>query len=312
MMTDGATRLPRLSVVIPSFERPAQLHACLEALACQCLPAAEFEVIVVDDGSAMPPRDIVATFSERLPVRLLEQQNAGPASARNAGARAARAAHIVFTDDDCRPDPQWLTALTACIATHPDAAIGGRIVNALPDRACSTASQLLIDFLYRFHNSDESDSRFLITANIAVARRPFIEIGGFDDSFPLAAGEDRDFCERWLEVPRRMVYCPGAIVHHAHDLTVSKFCRQHFNYGRGAHHLHRARTRRGQRGFRVESLRFYRDLMLAPYHSLQDRYTWSQSAMLSSLLLLSQLSYAIGYALERWRSRRSTLSPVRA
>lgn len=311
-MTHNTPRVPRLSVVIPSFQRPAQLHECLEALARQLLPTNEFEVIVVDDGSATPPRDLITKFAERLPVRLIEQRNAGPAAARNAGARAARAMHVVFTDDDCRPDPQWLNALSKCIATHPDAAIGGRIVNALPDRICSTASQLLIDFLYRHHNGDESDSRFLITANVAVPRQAFLGLRGFDESFPLAAGEDRDFCERWLEVPLPMVYCHDAVVYHAHDLGVTTFCRQHFNYGRGAHHLHRARARRGQRGFRVESLRFYRDLILAPYQAPSTRRAWSLSMLLSGLLVVSQASYTVGYALERWNALRPALPPVRA
>lgn len=311
-MTGNAPRVPRLSVVIPSFERPAQLHACLDALALQQLPPGEFEVIVVDDGSVLPPRALVKTFAEFLPVRLIEQRNAGPAAARNAGARAARAAHVVFTDDDCRPDPQWLAAISTCITAHPDAAVGGQIVNALPGNVCSTASQLLIEFLYRHHNDDADASRFLISANIAVARKAFLGIGGFDESFPLAAGEDRDFCERWLEVPLQLVYCPQAVVHHAHDLGITRFCRQHFNYGRGAHHLHSARARRGMQGFRVESLAFYRELILAPYHTPHVRRTWGVSALLSALLGLSQLSYAVGYALERWNARVPALSPVRS
>lgn len=308
MMEVEATLPPCLSVVIPSYQRSRELDACLTALARQQLPVTDFEVIVVDDGSASPPRDVVERFAERMQVRLIEQRNAGPAAARNAGARAARGAHVVFTDDDCRPDPHWLTALTACSATHPNAAIGGQIVNALPDRICSTASQLLIDFLYRYHNTNETDSQFLITANVMVPQRTFVEMGGFDESFPLAAGEDRDFCERWLAAPHRMVYCPAAVVHHAHELRITSFCRQHFNYGRGAHHLHRARTRRGQRGLKLESLRFYTGLILAPYHAPQSRRPFA----LAGLLMLSQVSYAAGYALERWRSRSLTMSPVRA
>ena len=316
-MTDERTQhAPRISVVIPSFQRPRQLDACLSALVAQQLPASEFEVIVVDDGSAIPPRDVIAKYSVRLPLRLIEQRNAGPASARNTGARAARGTHVVFTDDDCRADPEWLTALVACIAMHPDAAIGGRIVNALPQRLCSTASQQLIDYLYRYHNRDDSTARFLITANVCVARRTFIALGGFDESFPLAAAEDRDFCERWLDADLPMVYCPGAVMQHAHDLTLVTFCRQHYNYGRGAHHLHRARARRGQGSFRLESLRFYRDLILAPFHTPtsapKNAPRPSRPVTLSVLLMLSQLMYAVGYAVERWRARGPALLPVRA
>lgn len=299
---------PALTVVIPTYQRPKLLHACLDALTRQQLAVTAFEVVVVDDGSDRPPRDVVAHYADRLQLRLIEQRNAGPAAARNAGARAARGAHVVFTDDDCLPDPGWLTAIATCIASHPQAAIGGRIVNALPDRLCSTASQLLIDFLYRWHNIAPDDSCFLVTANVAVGRRIFIDLGGFDESFPLAAAEDRDFCERWLAARYRMVYCPDAVVHHGHALDLSGFCRQHLNYGRGAHHLHIARTARGERGFRLESLRFYGSLILAPYREHPAR----RAPVLSALLCLSQVAYAIGYIRERWSVRSPPSVTVRA
>jgi GT2 family glycosyltransferase len=293
-MTD---RLPRLSVVVPSYERPAQLEACLKAMAAQRLAREDFEVIVVDDGSACPPRELVEQFRPELNVRLLEQHNAGPAAARGSGARQARGAHVVFTDDDCRPDPLWLGALSSCIAAHPEAAVGGRIVNVLGERLCSSASQLLIDFLYRYHNRDAADSRFLITSNLAFPLSAFLAIGGFDATFPLAAGEDRDLCERWREAGHPMVYCPEAVVAHAHDLGVGSFLGQHFNYGRGAHHLHRARARRGKGRFRLETVGFYARLIVFPFRSEPV----ARALVLSMLLALSQLGYVAGYVFERLR-----------
>lgn len=296
-MTGEVSYAPLFSVVIPTYERPRQLDACLRALSAQQYPPSAFEVIVVDDGSKQPPREIVSRFATNVRVRLLEQRNVGPAAARNHGASAARGAHVVFTDDDCQPDPLWLAALGACVAENPHAAVGGRIENALPRRLCSTASQILIDFLYRYYNSKTQSSTFLITANVAFPRLMFEAMGGFDVSFPLAAGEDRDLCERWVGAGHAMVYTNDAVVAHAHDLNLASFCKQHFNYGRGAHHLHRARARRGVRGFRLESLQFYTQLIVAPFRTA----TTVRSIDLSALLLLSQLSYAVGYALERVR-----------
>ena len=307
-MTFDPRVAPALTVVIPTYQRPQLLQACLDALTHQQLPSTDFEVVVVDDGSDCPPRDVVAQYAGRLQLRLIEQRNAGPAAARNAGARAARGAHVVFTDDDCLPDSGWLIAIANCLVLDPDVAIGGRIVNALPDRLCSTASQLLIDFLYRWHNTNPNASCFLVTANVAVSRRAFIDLGGFDESFPLAAAEDRDFCERWLAARHRMVYCADAVVHHSHTLGLLSFCRQHLNYGRGAHHLQVARAGRGVRGFRLESLRFYAKLVLAPYHGNRAR----RAPVLSALLLLSQVAYAIGYLTERWRTRSPMAVSVRA
>src|SRR5919107_2893076 len=162
-----SAELPFLSVIVPTFQRPDGLSRCLDALAAQELPRARFEVVVVDDGSAEPPRAIVSRFMPRLDVRLIVQQNAGPAAARNAGAAAARGTLLVFTDDDCRPDPRWLRVIADAAARHPDCAIGGRVQNALGDGLYSTASQLLIEFLYEYYNVGESTGRFFITSNLA-------------------------------------------------------------------------------------------------------------------------------------------------
>jgi glycosyltransferase involved in cell wall biosynthesis len=299
---------PFFSVVVPTFQRPDGLARCLEALAAQELPRDRFEVVVVDDGSAEPPRGIVARFAATLDVRLIEQSNAGPAAARNAGAAAARGDYLVFTDDDCRPDPHWLRALDDVVARHPGCAGGGRVENALADGLYSTASQLLIEFLYEYYNVGEGAGRFFITSNLAFPTNAFRGLGGFDVSFPLAAAEDRDVCDRWREAGHTMVYADDAVVHHAHALRLGSFCRQHFNYGRGAYFLHRARSRRGEAPLRVEPLRFYTRLVTYPL----GRSAAPRSFALAALTALSQWVYVSGYFSERLRSRAPSSSSARA
>jgi GT2 family glycosyltransferase len=299
---------PTFSVIVPTFQRVAALERCLAALASQTLEHARFEVVVVDDGSANPPRETVARAGASLEVRLIEQVNTGPASARNAGARAARGEYVVFTDDDCRPDAAWLRAIDASAARHPGCAVGGRVVNALGDGVYSTASQLLIEFLYDYFNVDAEGGRFFITSNLALPARAFHAIGGFDVSFPLAAAEDRDLCDRWREAGLAMVYCHDAVVHHAHAHGLGSFCRQHFNDGRGAVHLHCARTKRGERPLRVEPPRFYWRLVGYPF----GRGEGVRALPLAALMALSQVVYVLGYLRERVRSRApsSTFAPA--
>ena len=299
---------PVFSVVVPTFQRPASLERCLAALGAQTIDRDRFEVIVVDDGSATSPRAIVARAAAAIDVRLLQQANAGPASARNTGARAARGRYIVFTDDDCCPDPRWLQALDATVKRHPGCAIGGRVVNALGEGLYSSASQLLIEFLYEYFNAEQSGARFFITSNLALPAELFHRIGGFDVSFPLAAAEDRDLCERWCEAGHALVYCDDAIVNHAHALGLRSFCRQHYNYGRGAFHLHRARARRSVDHLRVEPLRFYARLVSYPL----GRSGSVRSIALSALLALSQGVYVGGYLIERVRSRAPSLTSAPA
>ena len=137
-MTDPT---PRFSIVIPTYDRPRPLSACLEAMSGLEYPRDRFEVIVVDDGSPEPPEAAAAPFRDRLDLTLLRLPHAGPATARNAGASRARGEYLAFTDDDCAPDPGWLHALAARFAAEPGGLLGGRTINRLPENPYSSASR---------------------------------------------------------------------------------------------------------------------------------------------------------------------------
>src|SRR4051794_38960457 len=94
---------PEVTVVIPTRDRAARLVAALEALRGQTLEPERFETLVVDDGSSDDTGEALAglTGDGRLIVRVLTLPGDGPAAARNAGWRAARAPLVAFTDDDC-------------------------------------------------------------------------------------------------------------------------------------------------------------------------------------------------------------------
>ena len=152
---------------------------------------------MVDDGGSTPLGEGIARFGEGLELRVLHQTHAGPAVARNTGAAQARGDYLAFTDDDCMPLPDWLRALAVRLAATPNSAIGGKVLNALCHNPYSTASQLLIDRLYTYYNADPANARLLISSNLALPKRQFHEIGGFDTSFPpIAGGEDRALHEQ--------------------------------------------------------------------------------------------------------------------
>ena len=284
------------SVVVPTFRRPAQLAECLDALAGQDYPRERFEVVVVDDGSGAPPAEVVARFRPRLVVTLLTPPHAGPAAARNAGARRARAPFLAFTDDDCAPDPGWLRALEARLREAPERAVGGRTVNALPRNLFSAASQSLTEYLYAYFDAARGGASFFASNNLALSAELFAVVGGFDESFPLAAGEDRELCDRWRARGYELTYAPEAVVRHAHALTLRSFCRQHFNYGRSAVHFRCARARRGG-AVRVEPAAFYAGMLRHPF----AREPRARASLLSALLVLSQTANAAGFFSERLR-----------
>ena len=102
---------PFFSIIIPTYQRPAQLEQCLLAITRLDYPVTQFEVVVVDDGSREHPEKIVAPFAARLSVTLLKADHNGPAAARNIGAARAKGEFLVFTDDDCLPLTNWLQIL---------------------------------------------------------------------------------------------------------------------------------------------------------------------------------------------------------
>ena len=122
-------------------------------------------------------------------------------------------------------------------------------------------------------------------------------LSGYFSAFLLAAGEDREFCDRWQEAGRDLVGADEAKIQHFHDLSFGTFCRQHLNYGRGAFHLRQARIQKGVDTFGLEPLRFYRRLLTYPLRTTR----LSRAALLIALLGISQVANAIGFLMELQR-----------
>lgn len=288
------------SVIVPSYNRPRQLTACLAALARLDYPRDRFEVIVIDDGGETPLDNVLASFRETIEVTLLRQSNGGPASARNTGAARAQGRFLAFTDDDCSPAPDWLRALEARFASVDDKVIiGGRVLNALADNVFATASQLVVDVGCIYHNANPDRARFCTANNLALAAEQFRAIGGFDGNFKITASEDREFCGRWLQRGYQIIYAPEVLVYHAHELTWGSFWQQHFTYGRGALQLQQVRARQGWEVFKPDP-RYYVDLLIHPFGQTVG---W-HSLLISALLVASQSASAAGLVTEWIRNRR--------
>jgi glycosyltransferase involved in cell wall biosynthesis len=117
--SDGADA-PRISVVIATYERPALLAACLQGFSDQTLPPSEFEVVVVDDGSAAPDTQrVLADFATRLPLTWTRIQHSGRSAAKNLAVLLARGDLVLFFDDDDRPAPDLLEQHVAAHREHP-------------------------------------------------------------------------------------------------------------------------------------------------------------------------------------------------
>jgi GT2 family glycosyltransferase len=289
---------PLFSVIIPTRDRPGRLTTCLEALATlDCSPGL-FEVVVSDDGSHASPAPILAPFADRIQVQLVAGPNAGPGAARNRGAARAAGRFLLFIDDDCLAEPGWLTAYKQGFANAPNRLLAGAIVNGVPENRFATATQLIVAYAYTHNDRRIGGARFFNACNLAVPAEQFNRIGGFSEVFPLAAGEDYDFCHRWQHAGFGTLYLPDAVVQHRHPLTLGGFWRQHFAYGRGLYLCRRRIARREQAPFRLEAPAFYLGLLRFPMGQVAGAAGW-----LYGLLVAGSQFATLAGAVREWMGR---------
>jgi GT2 family glycosyltransferase len=281
------------SIVIAIYESPKRLVACLDSLTALDYPRDLFEVIVVDDGSQTPPKDVVAPFCDELNLKLLTQPTAGSASARNAGAMEAKGAFLAFTNDDCTPTVNWLKKFALRLAKIPDHMVGGRVINAIRDNIFTASGQLMTDAVYAYNSDSNRPPHFFSSNNLVVPADRFRALGGFDTNLPLSTS-DREFCERWLQQGYQMTYAPEAIVEHAHALMFRDFLRQQFDCGRSALHFHSLRTRRGWQRLPVDP-KYYLHLFSYPFAHVHG----TRAFLFEALLMLSYLAYTGGFLWEK-------------
>lgn len=170
---------PTFSVILPTYHRNELLAKCLDCLkpGVQTLSAEQYEVIVTDDGRTATAEQLI---QEQYPwVKWVAGPCKGPAANRNNGAKFAQGKWLVFTDDDCLPDVEWLEAYSK-VTTGTALALEGAI-HPLgdPDQDLAECPVNLTGGCFW-------------SANIAIQRKLFEEIGGFDHNYPLAAHEDQD------------------------------------------------------------------------------------------------------------------------
>src|SRR5437764_6868761 len=217
--------VPRMSVVVCTYNGVKTLRQCLEAALALHYP--DYEVIVVSDGSTDNSAQIAGSFEG---VRVIETSQRGLAAARNTGMEAATGEIIAYIDDDAIADPDWLLHLAATLASGPFAAVGGP--NVLPPNS-NWIAECVANAPGRPTHVLVSDreAEHVPGCNMAIRKDALQAIGGFDPQFR-AAGDDVDVCWRLLDSDQRIAFSPGAVVLHHRRPTVRGYLRQQRGYGK--------------------------------------------------------------------------------
>lgn len=208
----------KASVIIPAYNAEATIGKCLESMRQQ--EFRDFEVIVVDDGSTDKTPELVKSFPEAM---LLRQNHAGPAVARNNGAEKAKGEIIVFTDSDCVADKNWLGEM---IRPFQDAGVAG-VQGMYRSRQKELVARLIqLEIEQRYEKMLKQKAiDFMGTYSAAYRKSVFLEMKGFDTSFPIASGEDTDLSFRISKAGYKMVFNPKAIIFHTHPTSLKKYLK---------------------------------------------------------------------------------------
>ena len=230
-----------VSIIIPAYNAEATLRQCLEACLRQTHTATE--LIVVDDGSTDGTAEIARSFEA---VSYSLQNNAGPAAARNVGAAMAMGEIIAYTDSDCIPAEDWIEQLLTGF-TDGVVAVGGTYGIANEDRLLA---RLVHYEIVERHAAFADQVDFLGSFNVAYLKENFHALGGFDESFRMASGEDNDLSYRLQDAGGVLGFKREAGVVHYHPVAFWPYLRVQGRHGfwrMKVYAKHPARTRTGDR-----------------------------------------------------------------
>ena len=229
---------PRVSVVIPTYQRRASVERALRALARQTLPVDEYEVILSIDGSDDGTREMATQLAAPYRLHVLWQPNRGRSAACNAGIGAASGWLLVVIDDDMEPVPSFVEAHRQA---HPE---GSRlaVVGAAPiivDRSSPPVVQYIgRKFNRHLETLATPDYRFRLThfysGNFSICRQILLELGGFDEDFTIYGNEDLELSIRLAAAGVRIVYRADAVAYQHYTKDFGALARDNIAKGRTA------------------------------------------------------------------------------
>ena len=221
------------SIIVPVYNRPDEVDELLQSLCQQTLK--DFEVIIVEDGSATPCKEVCEKYANKLDLHYFFKENSGPGQSRNYGAERAQGEWLIILDSDVVLPESYLQAVNCqlSIVNCQLAAWGG------PDAShpSFTPVQKAISYSMtsffttggiRGGKGKKLDKFFPRSYNMGIRREVYQELGGFSK---MRFGEDIDFSYRIVEAGYKTALIPEAWVWHKRRTDFRKFFRQVYNSG---------------------------------------------------------------------------------
>ena len=220
----------KYSIIVPVFNRPDEVDELLESLLSQ--EEKDFEVIIVEDGSQVPCKDVCDKYADRLDLHYYYKENSGPGQSRNYGAERAKGDYLLILDSDVVLPKGYIRAVSEELNREPADAFGG------PDCAHEsfTDTQKAISYsMTSFFTTGgirggkkKLDKFYPRSFNMGIRRDVYQELGGFSK---MRFGEDIDFSIRIFKAGKRCRLFPEAWVWHKRRTDFRKFWKQVYNSG---------------------------------------------------------------------------------
>ncbi len=223
----------QFSIIVPAYNAEKTLPDLLDSVFKQT-DETKFEIFIVDDSSS----DSTAQVARDYQCEVIQcPTNRGPASCRNIGTSRAQGEILVFTDSDCQVAPNWLKNLSSCFALNGTDSVMGRLVllpstilgDSISALGFPAGGSLGFDKIWRV--DEEGFTNSLSSCNFAIKKDVFEKVGGFDESFPYAGGEDSLLAYKLTKFGYRIRYCPDVIAYHAARDSISSFAKWQFKRG---------------------------------------------------------------------------------
>lgn len=258
----------KISVIIPAKDAEKTIGDCLRSLTNQSgyTLGRDYEVILVDDGSS----DQTAQIGRDHAVKVISQDNAGPAAARNKGVEQAQGDLILFTDADCVPTANWIKEMVEPFQDDTVVGVKGAYHCCEKNGVARFVQQ---EFEYKYQALAQLPKiDFIDTYSAAYRKKIFLENNGFDPRFPVPSVEDQEFSFRLARKGYTLIFTNRARVFHSHDLSVKEYVHRKWGIG------------------------YWKAFMLRwlPEKTLSDSYTPASQRLQILLLAVLLLSFVVG------------------